>query len=186
VRPEPDRRVRRTRKALHDALLALMIEKGYDAVTVQDIIDRADVGRSTFYSHFTDKRDLLHSGLDDLRAMLGAPPAAGSDPAPVFRFSRAMLEHAHEQQRLARALIARADGGPVLAQLRLVIGEAVRAELTGRRGANPPDDLLVGYVVGAFLALMTGWLDTAPDMTPEQVDELFHTLVTPGLHAALA
>lgn len=61
-----DRRVRRTRRALHDALLTLMTEKSFDAVTVQDIIDRADVGRSTFYSHFTDKRDLLDSGFEDL------------------------------------------------------------------------------------------------------------------------
>ena len=59
---DTDRRVRRTRRALHDALLTLMTEKSYDAVTVQDIIDRADVGRSTFYSHFTDKRYLLDFG----------------------------------------------------------------------------------------------------------------------------
>jgi AcrR family transcriptional regulator len=55
----PDRRVRRTRQALQDALFTLMTEKGYDAVTVQDTIDRADVGRSTFHSHYADKDELL-------------------------------------------------------------------------------------------------------------------------------
>ena len=57
-----DRRVRKTRKALRDALVELTLEKGYAAVTVGDIADRADVGRTTFYAHFTDKEDLLLGG----------------------------------------------------------------------------------------------------------------------------
>src|SRR5689334_24059575 len=63
-----DRRVRRTRRLLREALLALVAEKGYDRVTVQDVLDRADVGRATFYAHFRDKDDLLVSGFDELRA----------------------------------------------------------------------------------------------------------------------
>src|SRR5881396_2641445 len=66
----PDRRVQRTRKLLQDALVSLMIEQGYEATTVQDIIDRANVGRATFYAHFADKETLLVSRLEDLRAML--------------------------------------------------------------------------------------------------------------------
>ena len=65
-----DRRIVRTRKLLHESLLALMIEKGYEAVTIQHIIDRANVGRSTFYSHFLDKQDLLQSGFDQLKQQL--------------------------------------------------------------------------------------------------------------------
>src|SRR5687767_3562998 len=61
-----DRRVRRTRRLVQQALVELILEKGYDAVTVTDIIDRADVGRSTFYAHFTDKQDVLFSNLDEL------------------------------------------------------------------------------------------------------------------------
>src|SRR6478672_13286337 len=55
----PDRRPARTVSALRTALIELMLEKHYDTITVQDIIDRANVGRSTFYSHFRDKEDLL-------------------------------------------------------------------------------------------------------------------------------
>src|SRR5436189_198695 len=65
-----DRRVQRTRQLLQDALLAMVIEKGYDATTVQDIIDRANVGRATFYAHFPDKQTLLTSRLEDLRVLL--------------------------------------------------------------------------------------------------------------------
>jgi len=62
----PDRRVQKTRKLLQDALMALVTEKGYESVTIQEILDKANVGRSTFYAHFQDKDQLLHSILDRL------------------------------------------------------------------------------------------------------------------------
>src|SRR5690242_18084253 len=63
-----DRRVERTRQSLQNALSELILEKGYEHVTVQDVIDRANVGRSTFYAHFEDKEQLLLSGFEPLRA----------------------------------------------------------------------------------------------------------------------
>src|SRR5688572_3412972 len=61
-----DRRVQKTRKLLQDALIELVAEKGYEAVTIREILDKANVGRSTFYAHFQDKDQLLHSILDHL------------------------------------------------------------------------------------------------------------------------
>ena len=61
LEPGIDRRSRRTRQALHQALIRLIVERGYDEITVADIADAADTGRSTFYAHFTDKDDLLRS-----------------------------------------------------------------------------------------------------------------------------
>ena len=62
----PDRRVQKTRKLLQEALINLVAEKGYDSVTIQEILDDANVGRSTFYAHFQDKEQLLHSILERL------------------------------------------------------------------------------------------------------------------------
>ena len=62
-----DRRIQRTRQLLHEALIELIQEKGYEAVTVQDILDRANLGRSTFYLHYRDKEELLLSGFERLR-----------------------------------------------------------------------------------------------------------------------
>ena len=62
-----DRRVQRTRELLRGALFSLIREKGFEVLTVQDIIDRANVGRATFYAHFDNKEDLLLSGFDVLR-----------------------------------------------------------------------------------------------------------------------
>ena len=61
-----DRRVQRTRQLLNEALMALIVEKGYDAITVQNLIDRANLGRSTFYAHYQDKDDLLLSGMEEV------------------------------------------------------------------------------------------------------------------------
>src|SRR3989441_13191585 len=104
ARQAPDRRVQRTRKLLQEALVSMMIEKGYDGTTVQDIVDRANVGRATFYAHFADKETLLYSGLEDLRSAIGeqqrqAPGSLG--------FSLAMLEHARGNLPLGRALAGR-------------------------------------------------------------------------------
>src|ERR671911_1971150 len=75
--PAPiDRRVRRTQELLRGALMALIMEKGYDRITVQDILDKADIGRSTFYAHYRDKEDLLLAGFEDIRAALAAERAA--------------------------------------------------------------------------------------------------------------
>src|SRR6516165_5904912 len=65
-----DRRVQRTQDVLHQALMSLIIEKGYEVITVQDIIDRANVGRSTFYTHYVGKQDLLRAGLKHLKEHL--------------------------------------------------------------------------------------------------------------------
>src|SRR4030095_3323460 len=98
-----DRRIQRTRDLLHQALISLMIEKGYEVITVQDIIDRANVGRSTFYAHYVGKQDLLLSGLKNLsKHMLAHQRAAlakeGSFREKGFGFSLAFFEHVHSHR----------------------------------------------------------------------------------------
>src|SRR5260370_7394465 len=87
MQAKEDRRVGRTRKLLEDALHDLIVEKGYEAVTVQDIIDRANVGRSAFYAHYTDKHQLLFSHFADLEARLAHQQSLlpAKSPAPVHR-----------------------------------------------------------------------------------------------------
>ncbi|MBN9360756.1 MAG: TetR/AcrR family transcriptional regulator [Devosia sp.] len=81
-----DRRVRKTREALYSAFISLVVERGYDATSVQDIIDAADVGRTTFYAHFRSKEELLRVGFERLRDELSAlSKGAGTDDAWGFR-----------------------------------------------------------------------------------------------------
>lgn len=186
----PDRRVRRTRQALKDALLELMAEKGYEDITVQDLIDRADVGRSTFYTHYTDKEDLLRDGFANLRALVDQPvpaePAEPAGPRRLLRFSLPLLRHVHEQKRLARVLFGRSGRSPVLPQFDKLLAGLVRAELPEPPASGPrvPPEAVVRYVVGAYLALVEWWLHSEPAMSPEDVDRLIRTLVAPGIRAA--
>jgi AcrR family transcriptional regulator len=183
----PDRRIRRTRAALQEALIELMTEKGYDAVTVQDIIDRADVGRSTFYAHFTDKEDLLVSGIENLRSQVPSGLSASTD-RERFAFSLELFRHARGQRRLYRSLVGRRGGAVVLRWFTQMVSDTVREELgklPPREGGLIPLDVTVQFVTGAYMSVLTWWVDSGAKHTPEEMDRMFRTLATGGLATAL-
>src|SRR5437763_7788331 len=94
-----DRRSRRTRRMLGEALVALLLEKRYDTITVQEIIDRANVGRSTFYAHYLDKDDLLLQELTGLVATMSMHTERREGRSRVIP-SLELLRHVGEQRRL--------------------------------------------------------------------------------------
>ena len=180
-----DRRVQRTRKLLQEALVSMMIEKGYDGTTVQDIVDRANVGRATFYAHFADKETLLYSGLEDLRSAIGeqqrqAPGSLG--------FSLAMLEHARGNLPLWRALAGRESAAFILQRIQRMIADLAGVDLKALAFKGTPEqrDLAVQYIAGAFMAVLTWWLDRGATLPPADVDALFRRLVKRGLEGDLA
>ncbi|WP_218004542.1 TetR/AcrR family transcriptional regulator [Microtetraspora niveoalba] len=187
-RESSDRRVRRTRRAVQRAMVELILEKGYEATTATDVINRADVGRSTFYAHFTDKQDVLFGNLDELSGLLRLVPA--SRPDTLFAFSLPMFEHLQERPRLARALLGRRGCAAVTARGEQIMAGVVRDELLAALppGCAPPAwlDLTVTGVVGAFMALMRTWADGELTATPAEMDAAFRALVTPGVETALA
>jgi len=186
-----DRRILRTRALLQDALKAMIIEHGYEGATVQHIIDRAGVSRSTFYAHFADKETLLVSGLTDLRKMLleRRPPAADGEAAPPrgFSFSLAMLRHAESHLSLYRAMVGRASGAAVTGRIATIIEEVVAHELgaLGVRRSHPERDLMVQHVTGSFMGVLTWWLGQGAELPPEDVDRIFSDLTIDGLGARL-
>jgi AcrR family transcriptional regulator len=181
-----DRRIQRTRQLLQDALMAMMLEKGYEAITVQDIIDRANVGRATFYAHFADKDTLLGSRLEDLRAMLSARQeralaAKGGRRERALGFSLAMLEHARSHQTLYSKIVGQASGALVLGRIRATIGDLVAVDLKTlgvRAGAQR--DLAEQYIAGAFMSVLTWWLERGAKQAPEEVDQIFRRLAFEG------
>src|SRR5215216_5723876 len=92
-----DRRSRRTRRMLGEALMTLMLEKRYDTITVQEIIDRANVGRSTFYAHYLDKDDLRQSAIADLVALFGRHMDHSAGSQRIIP-SLELLRHVRESQ----------------------------------------------------------------------------------------
>jgi AcrR family transcriptional regulator len=180
-----DRRVRRTRDAIRSALMQLMTEKGYEAVTVADIIARADIGRSTFYTHFTDKQQVLHDSLDDLAAFLRAYRATRQ--GQLFTFSRALFEHVHEKRALLRAVIGRHGSTVMHDRIEYHLVDLVREDIEaiGRPVQGVPIDLVVDFVVGAYLSLLSRWVDETDPRSPQEMDTAFRRLVIPGVQAVL-
>jgi AcrR family transcriptional regulator len=182
-----DRRVARTRALLQQAHISLILEKGYDAITVEDICQAANVGRSTFYAHYASKEDLKRSGLEQLRKELAehhtglswAPEESGR---PVLGFSLPMFEHARDHIELYRALVGSSGGAIALGAIRQMLSDLVRAELSATRaGDTVPLELVIEYIVGAYVAVMTWWLDGGAKLSPQRVDAMFRRLATEGV-----
>ena len=182
TRKKVDRRTQRTRHQLGRALVGLVEEKRFDDITVQDVIDRADVGRSTFYAHYMDKDDLLMAILADLE-MPGLDPTTWKADDPAFGWTLALFRHFGSVKRLFKAVasssLARRETIDRLEQL-------ARAELSRLNAARKVDEFqlqtIVRFLVGTFIGFMDWWIrDENDHLAAEQVDHAFRALVLPGV-----
>jgi AcrR family transcriptional regulator len=185
-----DRRSQRTRQLLSMALVELMLQKRYDEITVQDIIDRANVGRSTFYAHYLDKDDLLVSDftrvLDMLSDHMHQQEAGGQPAPPSLAF---FFEHVQAHQHLYKALV-RGGGIDLLykkghERLRQNIEQHLGEYVPQGETPAVPLALMADYLAGTILHLLKWWLDHETPYTPAQMDALFQQLVLPGVHTTL-
>jgi AcrR family transcriptional regulator len=185
--PREDRRSRRTRQMLGDALTALMLEQRYDTITVQEISERANVGRSTFYAHFLDKEDLLQHQIAGMIAAFVAhmdQDAGGRRLVPSLE----LLRHVRERRDLCRALVRGRAMEPVLATMQTHLTAHIEARLARRLppGAAPavPLPLLAHHAAAALLALFQWWLARDMADSPEAIDAYFLHLVRPSVQVA--
>ena len=176
-----DRRVRRTRARLQDALMELILEKGYDRITVQDLIDRADIGRSTFYAHYETKDDLMRAGLGELTEELERSLRDGSEESvPV----KALFAHLDSHHALYKAMLR--DRGlslvedAVLDILNRFATEAIAADPSGRRPGVDPE-VHAAYLAGSLMAFLDWWLDHDRPHSVARMDEMFRLLSTSAL-----
>ena len=181
----PDRRVRRTRKLLHDAFLALVIEQGYEKTTIQDILDRADVGRSTFYVHFRDKEALLTASFDGIRDQLEHELASidATSQIDVTLPATLLFEHAYRNQRVYRALCGHQGGALVQRYLRRLVGDLLRKHLRPqftRAGTGVPADVAAEFYTSAALGLLVWWIDHEFCNGPTWLTATYRTLAAPG------
>lgn len=172
---KPDRRIARTQHRLQQALLALTLRKDYEAVTVEELCEHADVGRSTFYEHFRGKDDLKRSGLRELEATLAAQTLPS---ASTFAFSLPLLRHARSHLRHIQAL-GRGRGREVsFRAVGALVQRLVAKELVaGRPMPAQERDIAVRFYAGAFMAVLQAWLDSGAHTEPEQVDAVVRRLV---------
>lgn len=188
-----DRRTRRTRRSLSDALVGLVLERGYAAITVEDITERADVARATFYSHYRDKDDLftkvtseMLEDLDGRLRPLVTESAVGFTGKPILE----ILRDAQEKRDLYRVIMrGEGDGKP----LRLFVESTVRTadamfrSRSERNGVQPriSPELLARAWVGEQVAVLQWWVEQEnPSVPAEEVARMMLDLSMYGRYWA--
>lgn len=179
-----DRRIIRTRQLLRDALMALILEKGYEAVTVGDITERANLGRATFYLHYKDKEELLVISLESLFDELVEtlePPLVDNkvNNAPIL----ATFRHAEENKDLYRVLLNGEGSAKIYRRCQAYIAQvALRRFFPLLPEQRPyPDDLLANYLAGSLLTLIAWWLDNDLPHSADYMAQAYHILKLEGL-----
>jgi len=184
-RRKPDERALRTRDRLGGAFVALIHEKPIEDVTVQDVLNRASVGRSTFYLHFRDKNDLLLSQLEKFLEMMSTSLSVSKEVSLRVVPVAEMFEHIENQRELYRIL---ANAGRLndffdLAQGYFARGIEHRLRESKRLPKMPQGELAAraSALAGSLLSLLRWWLDRGAKEPPGEMDELFHRMVWNGL-----
>ncbi len=182
-----DRRSKRTRQLLGNAFVDLMLEKHYDDITIQNILDRADIGRSTFYAHFTDKEDLLTSQLDQLIHQLEIYTAKLGHIHSGLLPSLELFRHVKEQRRLVQAFVW-GRGSEILMrdfqeQVRNIVGQNIATLIGDSPSFSIPLPVVTSFITSTFLMLLIWWLEQDMRETPEHMDDMFQKLIMPSIRA---
>lgn len=177
--PNPvDQRVQRTNQRLRESFISLVHERGYEEVTIRDVVHRAAVGRSTFYTHFGDLEELHDQWLKDF----SAPRAGGR---PLLDFASSFLEHARHQRGSWHGLIRKSRGAAIQRRFRhnlvALAKEEVRQLVPHQRPAVI--DVTSRYLAGAFAEVLFWWIDAPTNFSQPELAELFNRLTASVLGA---
>ncbi len=179
-----DRRIMRTRKLLRESILALILEKGYDEISIQDVTDKANLGRATFYLHYREKDDLL---VDLIRQFVDEFVSS----APQLSFERSNIRDQRSVQRLFEYVenhydiyrILMIGKGYVVAsrELHELLRNGVAKGLVellreDQKKLSVPRDFVENYLAGALLALLYWWLDNDMPYTPADMAQMYQHL----------
>ncbi|MBL8130953.1 MAG: TetR family transcriptional regulator [Anaerolineae bacterium] len=165
---KPDRRVIRTRRMLHRALLDLIAERGYDAVSVADIAERAELRRATFYLHYQDKEALLMAALENVFDGLFAQIAAAESEPEAWRI---LFAHLAARRTLYRDLFT----GQSAAAVARRFFERLDARMPT---ATTPNDAPSGALMGALIGMIGWWLESGSPATVEDMAALAQRITT--------
>jgi AcrR family transcriptional regulator len=171
---------------LHDALIGLAREKPYDAIAVKEILDRADVGRSTFYTHFQDKDELLESGIHELIRSSHDLPGSADAVERIVAFSLPVLEHIDRHRHSGGPTMARDSRLVIHQHLENVLADRIvrdveEAMRRGQSASRLPGELVARHVAATFVLVLNWWVECETALTPPEVDARFRALVVPAL-----
>lgn len=173
-----DLRVQRTRKLLRQALFELTAEKGFAAVTIRDITERAMVNRSTFYRHYLDKHDLLNQYLDELREQVSesallAEKTGQTSAEKVPSGLLLLVKHVQEHADFYRLMLGQNGDQMFTQRFRQMAEERYRYLFAHMGGVPdpkaPPIEMKLSYISCAGVGAILWWLENDQPYPPEQL-----------------
>jgi len=196
-----DRRIGKTRKAIFTALNELLGEKKFAKITVQDIIDRADIGRATFYAHFPSKDDVLIGYVESFFESFNKQINErinhincisrlnhdGTNDAGMILPVAALFVHVQDNEKTISAMFKSEGGTALMDKFKKYWIEKCRpiidAHIPASQKSKIPADILTNHVVNTIIGLITFWLQDGLKHTPEQMEQYFYELISPILSA---
>ncbi|ADU29096.1 TetR/AcrR family transcriptional regulator [Evansella cellulosilytica] len=186
-----DRRVLKTRQAINEALLSLMEEKKYNKITIQDIIDRANVGRSTFYSHFATKDELLFSSVEGELEILNQyiKNYVEHDDNPRLISAIELFEHIQENSKTIKGLF-KTEGAnfffeKVEAYWNTGIEEYLESKLPKGKEPKVPIKILTNHISSTLINLLKWWINNNMSYTPAEMEQYFRSLINPCIDSVI-
>lgn len=202
-----DRRIQRTRQALQAALLELTKEKKYDDISVEEITERANVGRATFYLHYTDKEDLLlqyfgEMANDMVQIISQLPFSEWLPPLDDLKESPAedqpllplvmVFQHIYEYSDFYRVLLQSENSSRIVERIRHISSENIVKFAHTKLQHDPipvlyevPVEFLASFFSGALLSIVVWWLEEDMQHSPEDVARMFRRLFFRGARETL-
>ncbi len=184
-----DRRQQKTKKAIFDAFTALLEQKNYSNITVQNIIDAANVGRTTFYAHFETKDDLLKSVCEELfgHIIISAVNSAHSNESHSHSSASQsvlchLLQHLQKNDNNILGLLSCRSNDLFLQYFKDSMNELVQNLFTIRKtelSMDIPEDFLINHVTGSFVEMTNWWIKGHMQQTPEELDKYFCAVIEP-------
>jgi AcrR family transcriptional regulator len=202
-----DRRVQRTRKALRTALLELTKEKEYDSISIEDITERADVGRATFYLHYKDKEDLLLEQFSEMAnetvQLISEIPFSDwlsdqkkkrgktNEPTPLLPLL-IVFQHIYDHYEFYYLLMKSENSSRIVERIRKISTENIVKFVETKIQTDPipilfevPIEFFASFFSGAFVSSIDWWLEEDMRHSPEEVANMFRRLFFRGASETL-
>jgi AcrR family transcriptional regulator len=170
-----DKRINQTRRALTSALIGLTLEKGYDALTVRDISERANIGYATFFRHFPDKDALLSDVLEGtLSEFLELIRPVMNDPERTVRL---VFEHVRQNSDPVRVLLRTRNVSPLLPRIFAFSSQAMLETLTPNPKSLIPPEIAAHHMIVSILELLEWWIEHEMPYPPERMGKIVNALI---------
>ncbi|MED3729534.1 TetR/AcrR family transcriptional regulator [Priestia filamentosa] len=187
-----DLRVMRTKESIRDALVELIEEKGFKAITVKDITTRANINRGTFYAHYQDKFDLMTKCQEEIMSemlRIGKEyfPQAIEElrtstlTSKPFTFTVLMFEYLNDNSRFMKAILGPKGDFSFQTELKKFMWNTLfEHEMVKQENLCVPEEYLISYVSSAHIGVIQQWLNSGGKESPEEMAQILSTITANG------